>query len=156
MMLEFSQLIPLLLFVTVLYISMIILLFLQRYIKINARNKVLQFTQEEIKEKKKTITKLFQNYKESNYKELSNIYEILDLYNELAVGINEGLYDELYVKMVLGHSMINIYKKYYDEVISLQLDFEDDTLFMPLELLLKKWGSNDGPSYRFNYRRRYM
>ena len=59
----------------------------------------------------------------------------------------------MYVKMTLGYDMMDFYKRYYSLIVE-KLDFENSSSrFMPLELLLKKWDSND-TSYHFNKNRR--
>lgn len=144
-----------------------ILLSVQRYFRSVNNNRILKFTQEEVKDKKKEIGYLRKN---TPNLEISNsvigiywdfegndqqkcLYEIFNLYNELAVGINEGLYNELYVKMVLGNEMMSFYKKYGSNLVS---SIENDTLFMPLELLLKKWDSDESPRYTIRNHRRYF
>lgn len=122
----------------------------QRYIKAYTRNRMLKFTQEEVKDKSKEISTMTSDLS------TSKIIRIFSLYNELAVGINEGLYDELYINMVLGYDMITFYKEYY-KIIASTSDMETNLRrFMPLELLLKKWDSEGAPSYRFNKHRRYL
>lgn len=152
--------------ILLIYILLFVVLLGQKYLRVYNRNKVLKFTQEEIKEKKREIKNLekiilqqdaFQHNKNNlrNFdvnEQLTYIYEVFNLYNELAVGINEGLYDELYVKMVMGIEMIGFYKNNYNKINS---SIENNTIFMPLELLLKKWDSNEGPSYQFRNNRRY-
>lgn len=137
----------------VLYLFMFIVLLGQRYIKAYTRNRMLKFTQEEVKDKSKEISTMTSDLS------YSNIIRIFSLYNELAVGINEGLYDELYINMVLGYDMITFYKKHY-RVVASASDMEtmetNLSRFMPLELLLKKWDSGGAPSYRFNKHRRYL
>ncbi len=151
--------------IILLYVLMFVIVLGQRYLKIYNKNKILKFTQEEIKEKKKEILNIKNLMVEKSYigemspldlyenKHFQYAYEIVSLYNELAVGINEGIYDELYVKMIMGNEMMFFYKKYYNQLIS---SIEYDTIFIPLELLLKKWDSNKGPSYKVKNNRRYI
>lgn len=134
----------------VLYLFMFIVLLGQRYIRAYTRNRILKFTQEEVKDKSKEISAM------TSDPSPFNIIRVFSLYNELAVGINEGLYDELYINMVLGYDMITFYKKYY-RIVASASDMETNlSRFMPLELLLKKWDSGGAPSYRFNKHRRYL
>lgn len=134
----------------VLYLFMFAMLLGQRYIRAYSRNKRLQFTQEEVKDKSKEISTLIDD------SSFSTTIRVFSLYNELAVGINEGLYDELYIKMVLGYDMVAFYKKNYNIVASLAEDESNFTRFMPLELLLKKWDNDGMSSYRFNKHGRYL
>ena len=139
------------------YVLVFIILFGQRYLRSYSRNKLLKFTQEEVKEKRKEIDDLIYGRKLN----LSNdssipITRVFALYNELAVGINEGIYDERYVRMVLGYEMVDFYKAYYKYIVT-----QSDTdivsgRFMPLELLLKKWDDDGPPSYRINRHARYF
>lgn len=85
------------------------------------------------------------------------LYGILWRYNELAIGINMGIYDELYVKLTLKHQMMNFYKKHYHKLlINLERDTYIDpyTNFIYLELLLKKWDTENS-SYDSKRLRRY-
>lgn len=151
--------------IILIYILMFVIILGQRYLRIYSRNKTLKFTQEEIKEKKREISNLRKNVTQQETsqekgkflwefgvdEQLQYLYEVFNLYNELAVGINEGLYDELYVKMVMGNEMMIFYKRYNNNLIT---SMENDTIFMPLELLLKKWDNNEGPSYKAKNGRR--
>lgn len=149
--------------ITLFYFLVFIMFYGQKYIRTYTKNKILKFTQEEVKEKRKEIADIVDRIKfvdkddEFWEKEQYNsIIKIFSLYNELAVGINEGLYDELYIKMVMGYDMTSFYKYNYKMVVStVDMDI-GSTRFMPLELLLKKWDSGDAPSYRFNKHRRYL
>jgi len=149
--------------IILLYIFIFIMMFGQKYIRTYTRNKILKFTQEEVKEKRKEIADIFDkmqfvndDYKFWQKEHYNSIIKIFSLYNELAVGINEGLYDELYIKMVMGYDMTLFYKYNYKMVVSTADMDISSTRFMPLELLLKKWDSGDAPSYRFNKHRRYL
>lgn len=144
--------------IMLLYIFLFLMMFGRKYLRTYNRNKTLAFTQEEIKDRRKEISSIMN---EINIASLENpsclpirqIERISYLYNELAVGINEGLYDELYIRMVLGYEMIDFYKKYY-KAIMFTPDNEDlSSRFMPFELLLKRWDKNDIPSYTFRNRR---
>lgn len=78
--------------------------------------------------------------------QLQYVFEVFTLYNELAVGISAGIYDELYIKMVMGNQIMIFYKKYYHRLMS---SFHKDTFFMPLELLLKRW-DEEGNTYNIS------
>ena len=131
-----------------------------RYLKIYSKDKKLKFTQEEIRQRRKDITELKKNIaeqeilgKSENFPwefegnaQLQYVFEVFNLYNELAVGINSGIYDELYIKMVMGNQIMIFYKKYYQRLMS---SFDIDTFFMPLELLLKRW-DEEGVNYNIS------
>lgn len=144
--------------ITLLYIFIFLAIFGRRYLRTYTRNKTLVFTQEEIKDRRKEILSIMNDIRFSDLHTPDNstirrIERISYLLNELAVGINVGLYDELYVRMVLGYEMIDFYKKYYRAIV-FKPDNEDlSSRFMPLELLLKRWDKNDIPSYIFSDRR---
>lgn len=140
----------------------IVFINIKHFILMYIKNKRLKFTQNDLKEKRKEIIKTID---EINLIEKTNripwrdsdlrykIINVFSIYNELAFGINEELYDEMYVKMTLGYDMMDFYKRYYSLIVE-KLDFENSSSrFMPLELLLKKWDSND-TSYHFNKNRR--
>lgn len=147
------------------YIFIFIFMYGQRYLRTYSRNKMLKFTQEEVKEKRKEIATIMQGIQEPKERVIpwekqdyyaDGVIKIFSLYNEIAVGINEGLYDELYVKMVMGYEMMDFYKYNYKIVVSTLDTDKNLSRFMPLELLLKRWDSGDAPSYRFNKHRRYL
>lgn len=76
----------------------------------------------------------------------NNIIRVLSLYNELAAGINEGIYDEKYIRILLGNEMKHFYKNYYSKLryfYNRHIYIEDIDIryhsFLSLELLLKKW-----------------
>lgn len=146
------------------YILMFIILIASRYLKAYTKNKRLIFTQEAITQKRKeidiAIEKLDTSFEgnrflnETSGQVEATIIRILSIYNEFAIGINEGIYDELYVKMTLGYDMIDFYKRYgygINHAIENPL-----SRFLPLELLLKRWDSDEAPSYRINKRRRIL
>lgn len=150
--------IPILLIYTLIFT----LMYAQSYLRMHARNRMLKFTQEEVKEKRREIIEIYREneiLKNTGRNPLYNIDKIIrifSLYNEMAVGINEGLYDELYVKMVLGYDMMDFYKNNYKVIMSISDEEINSSRFMPLELLLKKWDSGLAPSYRINKRRGYF
>lgn len=151
--------------ITLLYIFLFLLSYGRKYLGTYSKNKTLMFTQAEVKELQKEISHLTRTI-EANIQEYNEpekisaesmifIERLFSLYNELAVGINVELYDELYIRMVLGYEMINFYKKYYKAIV-FGSNFEDIlSRFMPLELLLKKWDSEDSIDYYFKHHRRY-
>ncbi len=151
--------------ITLLYIFLFLLSYGRKYLRAYSRNKTLMFTQAEVKELQKEIshlTKIIESsMQEGNQSEKIDdgsmifIEKLCSLYNELAVGISVELYDELYVRMVLGYEMIRFYKKYY-KTIAFDSNIEDrSSRFMPLELLLKKWDNEDNIDYYFKHHRRY-
>jgi len=131
-----------------------------RYLKIYSKDKKLKFTQEEIRQRRKDIADLKKNISEQEIlgksenfpwefegnSQLQYVFEVFTLYNELAVGISAGIYDELYIKMVMGNQIMIFYKKYYHRLMS---SFHKDTFFMPLELLLKRW-DEEGNTYNIS------
>lgn len=151
--------------ILIVYLFFFVILFGQKYMREYMRNKTLRFTQEEVKDKRKEIAEIlgkeetFINnsiLKQADETQIRKIIKVFSLYNELAVGINEGLYDELYVKMVLGFEMTNFYKDYYSTTVLTVSSEKFSSYFMPLELLLKKWDSDESPSYRVGKHRRYL
>lgn len=144
--------------ITLLYILLFLIVFGRMYLKTYNRNRLLVFTQEEIKDRRKEISSLMEDIRSTNFQTsdsllIRQIERISYLYNELAVGINEGLYDELYIRMVLGYEMIDFYKKYYKTIAFTPDNDGLSSRFMPLELLLKRWDKSDTPSYTFRNRR---
>lgn len=146
---------------TLLYILLFIIILASRYLKAYNRNKTLVFTQDAIAQKRKdidvAIEKMIASFDgDRSHGDLSEqiIIRILSIYNELAIGINEGIYDELYVKMALGYDMIDFYKRYG---YGINHSIENPLIrFLPLELLLKRWDSDEAPSYRMNKRRKML
>lgn len=147
-----------------LYILLFIIILASRYLKAYNRNKTLVLTQDAIAQKRKdidvAIEKMIASFDgDRSHGGLSEheeaiIIRILSLYNELAIGINEGIYDELYVKMTLGYDMIDFYKRYG---YGISHSIENPLIrFLPLELLLKRWDSEETPSYRMNKRRKML
>ena len=159
---------------TFIYIFAVLILILQRYLRINTKNKVLVFTQKEAQEKHQEINdiinanciskeKLNKDYcdhfcllkednKHSDY-DLTKIVKIFSIYNTLAIGISEGLYDEVYIRISFENEMIRFYKDYYRVIISSN-NIETD--FMALELLLRKWDSEGKLDVYSRKRRRYL
>lgn len=161
-MLSPSELISLLLFLVSLYLLLLAVLIGKRYLRIYSKDKKLKFTQEEVRQRRKDIAELKKNLTEQEFLsksepfpweiegdlQLQYIFEVFNLYNELAVGISAGIYDELYIKMAMGNQMIAYYKKYYHRLMG---SFHKDTFFMPLELLLKRW-DEEGVAYHYTKR----
>jgi hypothetical protein len=145
-----SELISLLLSFISVYLLLFVVLICNRYLRIYSKDKKLKFTQEEVRQRRKDIAELKKNLTEQEFlskselfpwefegdSQLQYIFEVFNLYNELAVGISAGIYDELYIKIAMGNQMIVFYKKYYHMLME---SFRKDTFFMPLELLLKRW-----------------
>ena len=151
--------------ITLITLLYIFLSYGRKYLRTYSKNKTLMFTQAEVKELQREISKLTQiiesSMQERNKSEtivgesMIFIERLFSLYNELAVGISVELYDELYVRMVLGYEMICFYKKYY-KTIAFDSNIENrSSRFMPLELLLKKWDSEDNIDYYLKHHRRY-
>ncbi|MCL2397352.1 MAG: hypothetical protein FWC93_04725 [Defluviitaleaceae bacterium] len=150
----------------VVYVITFLSIFILWYARVYSRNKILKFTQEEVKELRTKVIGLWSTDIDDY------LYEIRLLiihFDELAVGINEGLYDEAYIRMVLGHDMMRLYRIFQKMIIKDMkeapyrpfgmsvLDELDDYLsaeqnFISLELLLKKWDRNES-FYRRNGRR---
>lgn len=144
---------------SIIYISMIILILVQRYIRNQNNYKKLEFTKEDVNERRREIAPLIKRINEieaQDYIEIksksgkaemyNNIMRVLTLYNELAAGINEGIYDEKYIRILLGYEMKHFYKNYYSKLHyshNRHIYIEDiDSRyhnFLSLELLLKKW-----------------
>lgn len=162
---------PLLTSVFILYAILIVLFYTTRYVRTYTYNKRLIFTRDSIKELRKEIDDVL--YRHGDYDFLSKgqylddsislnpmskgkqIEIVMSLYNELAVGINEGLYDELYVKIIIGRQMTVFYKKFYKTIMENNTK-GDESLYIPLELLLRKWDSKDAPTYREKNRRGFL
>lgn len=151
--------------ITIIYIAYFVLRYWKKYMKINLRNEVLKFTQEELKEKRKEIDEILVKTEETKMDNLpwekmdcniEKIRKIFSLYNEIAVGINEGLYDEVYAKMVMGYDMIIFYKSNYKVIVSSLDTWENSSRFLPLELLLKKWDSEGSSLYRLKKHKRNL
>ncbi len=147
---------------TIIYVTMFIMVYGQKYVRIYTRNKILRFTQEEVKEKRKEIDEVYTEIQmqKNSHKVFDDtflieekIVKIFKLYNEMAVGINEGLYDEDYVKMVIGYDMMDFYKEYYRVIV---YSSEQSSRFLSLELLLKKWDDEGMAPYRINKHRRIL
>lgn len=140
--------------ISIIYLSSIIFILVKNHIRNDRLHKKLIFTKENVAEKKREINLLIerisaleQDEKHSQVyeKRCNDIVKVLLLYNELAAGINEGFYDETYIRITLEYDMIDFYKKYYSQIHRYCRHHEkwDITtnyrVFMPLELLLKKW-----------------
>lgn len=143
---------------TLLYGIMFLVLFAQKYLREYRRNKRLLFTQSEIKDKKNEINLIIISTEKGdnidniiiNTKELLSIFSI---YNEIAVGINEGIYDETYTKLTIGYEMISFYKK-NRFVVSQEKEVEMQR-FLPLEILLERWSNSDNRQHSSFRRRKY-
>ncbi len=159
-MLNIYELVSLTISLLSVYLIFFIIIWGNRYLKVYSKNKKLKFTQEEIRQRRKEIADLKKNIAEQEMlcsrenfpwefegnTQLQYIFEVFSLYNELAVGINAGIYDELYIKMVMGNQISVFYKKYYHRLMA---TFNKDTFFMPLELLLKRW-DEEGSTYNIS------
>lgn len=150
--------------IALIYVLIFIMMVASRYLKEYTKNKTLIFTQDAITQRRKEIDVAIESLRsamsgkrlpwEASEQESVIIIRVLSIYNEFAIGINEGIYDELYVKMALGYDMIDFYKRYgygINHAIENPL-----SRFLPLELLLKRWDSDEAPSYRINKRRRML
>lgn len=146
--------------VLLLYAFVIVLTYGKRYLKSNHWNKVLQFTQGEVKDKQREINSLEDSLlmsEENKFWHTSQTSEVVlrifTLYNELAVGIGTGLYDEDYVRMVMGYDMKMFYKENYAIIHETTAD-KFPTRFITLELLLKDWDEKEAPTLDRKYRMR--
>ena len=152
-----EYMLPLISTALVVYTILVFLFFIRRYLQEYRNNKRLIFTRDSIKEIRTQINvTLYEkqyNGQDWVYPE-KDIEYVMSLYNELAVGINEGLYDELYVKVILGKQMINFYNRNIGCITVDDYD-SDDSQYMPLEFLLKRWDSKDAPKYRMKKGRFY-
>jgi len=136
-----------------LYIFMSLLSIVHRYIREYNRSRVLKFAQEEVKSIRIKIDNLrIRRMSDQDAEILSLVFH----FNEMAIGINEGLYDEIYVKMSLGYEMMYYYGIYRShkpfqsfENMELECRLKEKEVFLPLELLLKKWDNSGGPVNRF-------
>ena len=136
--------------VVVMYISLLFFIVVQKHIRAERLYKKLKFTKEDVTERRKEIVLLMneihatEDQVDCNYKIIredayrNNVVKVLSLYVELAVGINEGIYDEKYIKIVLGTDMMDFYKKYYEHFNHYEIERVYRN-FMCLEHLLKKW-----------------
>lgn len=145
----------------VIYLILVIFIFLRQYLKSYRYNKRLIFTRDSLKELKQQIDDIT-DMSCMNRIEMADPYDnlpkrdaekILSLYNEYAIGINEGLYDELYIKLIMGKQMTSFYKRFNRAIMEDNQIFDDDSQYIPLELLLKRWDSNEAPVYRVKNRR---
>ena len=138
-------------FTTVLLLCIFVMLTYGRlFIQDYKRNKTLRFTQEETKQIRIEIDNF--RRKEARVYQVE-IHSLISHFNEIAVGINKELYDETYVRMVLGHEMMGFYREYRKDATDYV--FYDEDAFLPLELLLKRWDS-DKFSYRLRNNRRIL
>lgn len=139
---------------TIIYAIMIVYFLMQRGIRTYSRNQCLKFTQGELKEKRKEVETLqamlrkegwfspidnneITKFTNENLKIINNIFYI---YNDLIIGIYEGLFDERYVKMTIGQEIFKFYKT-YGRIIAKNEKIESQ--FMAIEMMLKKW-DNEG------------
>lgn len=148
-------------------LALYLLLFLsvhsRRYFRLFIRNKIIVFTQREIKEIRSEIDSIccksgLKLQKEDNTfseDQKTAITKIFSLYNEIAVGITAGLYDERYVQIVLGYEMLDFYNDFYKMIVfssNVHIERWVDR-YRPLELLLRKWNRNDAPLSNENWGR---
>ena len=164
-MYEIVEILKVFTYFLVVYILVLVLHYLNKYYKAYTYNKRLTFTRDSIKDLKSEIRDVLIDaekhyHEEQEHRNLKqehgnlkqehrNLMDvsapmILSLYNEFAVGVNEGLYDELYVKTVIGREMRYYYKMYYKNTIDIN---EYDNYLIPLALLLKRWEGDDAPVY---------
>nr|DAE86076.1 MAG TPA: protein of unknown function DUF4760 [Caudoviricetes sp.] len=143
--------------ISLLYIFIFIVLYGHKYLKSYERNRILIFTQTELKEKMKEIHYITQkthfNKQHFSYSNdfdqhdhaIDEVLYIMSLYNELAVGIHENLYNENYIKMVIGYDMMKFYQEFYPNVLK---SYDIYTAkFFHLELLLNSWYNDTDKRY---------
>ena len=132
---------------------MIAIILIKDAIREYFRNQRLKFTQAEVKERRREIEKLKTEFinKEHHITNLdqdhaSLLKSIFYIYNDLIIGIYEGLFDERFVKMTLGREILEFYKKYVSEIaLSNNVEWES----MAIEMMLSKW---DREGYMFDSR----
>lgn len=146
---EAEMLITIMGLVMLLYAFILVWLLIKRLIRIYSRNQCLKFTRSEVKEKRKEVetlqarlikevcydlTDFHENTEvENNYRIINNIFYI---YNDLIIGIYEGLFDERYVKMTIGQEILMFYKRYGRIIVENE---KREGQFLALEMMLKKW-----------------
>ena len=74
--------------------------------------------------------------------EINSIYDILSIFNKIALAIEQGIYDENYVEITIGREMRIIHKKSLQVIRKMRHASGDDELFLAIELLLKEWDRN--------------
>lgn len=159
------------------------LVFTFRYFRSLKRSQTLKFTQEAARSVSKEIEEFYSRYEcderwtnavdrnimdeilteTINPKDIDkriprirvDCLSVLALCNELAVGINEGLYDEKYIRLVLGYKMLDFYKKYYVTLFHKTGEWDRLNQFMALELLLSKWTSDNFVADSIDKHRKY-
>ena len=133
-------------FLYVICFSMIFFLLMMAFIIIkntlgeHLRSQRLKFTQAEVKERRREIERLWTEIETHKYQSISlslpAINSIFSIYNDLIIGIYEGLFDERYVKMTIGHEILTFYQEYGRRIGS----YENKTgKSMAMEMMLKKW-----------------
>lgn len=150
----FDLVMELICLMTILYVIMFAAILIRRGIRTYSRSQCLKFTQGEVKEKRREVETLramlnkevFYSAIEDINKingfnvEFNNNLQIIDnifyIYNDLIIGIYEGLFDERYVKMTIGQEILMFYKK-YGKFLASNEKREDKC--MALEMMLKKW-----------------
>ena len=151
----FDLVLELIRLMTILYVIMLAYILIRRGIRTYSRSQCLKFTQGEVKEKRKEVETLRTQLIEKKFRyeatdiirfnefnnEFNNAYlqiinNIFYIYNDLIIGIYEGLFDERYVKMTIGQEILMFYKK-YGKFLASNEKREDKC--MALEMMLKKW-----------------
>lgn len=143
------------------YSLMFIILLGRRYLRSYQKIQKLKFTREEVKEVRLEIAPLKKIYKEIKPRSFYDYFDeeipdyvidesiecvedILRIYNDLAFGIREGLFDESYIRNALGADMMYFYTE-YDSLINISYR---QSSFIPLEFLLKSWGNVEQSKYK--------
>ena len=139
----------------VIMLAYILTILIRRGIRTYSRSQCLKFTQGEVKEKRKEVETLRTQLIEKKFRyeatdiirfnefnnEFNNAYlqiinNIFYIYNDLIIGIYEGLFDERYVKMTIGQEILMFYKMYGKIIASNE---KKEGQCMALEMMLKKW-----------------
>lgn len=142
---------------TLMYFCLFVVMLGRKYLRLNSHNKVLRFTQEELKGVRSDIDRFnmcIQRQRNASQDDADSLHyeivHILSVYNELAIGIQEGLYDESYIRMTIGFDMIDFYKTYYKYFMD-EIKINEER-YMYLGLLLKRWDTNGNSPYRLQRR----
>ena len=140
--------------VVLIYGIVIFALFFSRRIKTKSNQERLEFTSREIESAIKKIKSYPQfqgqsllslEYYEKVHEfidEINSIYDILSIFNKIALAIEQGIYDENYVEITIGREMRIIHKKSLQVIRKMRHASGDDELFLAIELLLKEWDGN--------------
>lgn len=124
-----------LMFISGFFLLLLVIMLIKNTLRDYFRSQRLKFTQAEVKDRRKEIENL-QSEISDNHMDPSVIKSIFYNYNDLIIGIYEGLFDEHYVKMTIGYEILMFYQKYGTTIAS-YVNKESESL--ALEMMLKKW-----------------